>query len=236
MQTCFRQLKPWISWMIFFTPSSFVFYFRLKGESNPSLLYTDYNVLANQYMMDSTICAQCGIAAEGMQHCGGCHTVKYCSCDCQRQHWRGGHKHECARLDRPSPTASSSSAGPGSAPDNPLSTRTTFRMNLADMMRMYDPGNPCAERLPQRETDPADTIYYLMTAIEGINDRTLFGPFHTREAFVPSLFSKVSSCAPLAVPGLEEYLSVAGLDAFTYYRSPLLVVRVESLEPPAPLK
>lgn len=34
--------------------------------------------------------------------CGRCSSVKYCSKDCQRKHWKAGHKQECDDLMRKS--------------------------------------------------------------------------------------------------------------------------------------
>ncbi len=33
-----------------------------------------------------------------LKQCGGCRAVRYCSADCQRVHWREGHKAECREL------------------------------------------------------------------------------------------------------------------------------------------
>lgn len=48
-------------------------------------------------------CAACGATAEGagvrkLLRCSGCQVVRYCGPACQRAHWRGGHKTECAGL------------------------------------------------------------------------------------------------------------------------------------------
>ena len=43
-------------------------------------------------------CAGCGVVAPHLRSCGACRSVAYCSTDCQRKHWRAGHKRECAAL------------------------------------------------------------------------------------------------------------------------------------------
>lgn len=44
-------------------------------------------------------CSQCGAAAPHLRACSKCKTVKYCSRECQKKHWReGGHRGECRRL------------------------------------------------------------------------------------------------------------------------------------------
>ncbi|KAG2500979.1 hypothetical protein HYH03_000801 [Edaphochlamys debaryana] len=46
---------------------------------------------------------RCGVFAAGaeaelgLKQCGGCRAVRYCCTECQRQHWRGGHKAECGQ-------------------------------------------------------------------------------------------------------------------------------------------
>ena len=30
-----------------------------------------------------------------LKQCGGCRAVRYCGADCQRAHWREGHRSEC---------------------------------------------------------------------------------------------------------------------------------------------
>lgn len=45
-------------------------------------------------------CAQCGAVEEAgrkerLKKCTGCRTVSYCNVDCQRAHWRAGHKAAC---------------------------------------------------------------------------------------------------------------------------------------------
>jgi len=42
-----------------------------------------------------TTCSCCGAASSSLKRCGGCHAVSYCSVDCQRSHWKAGHKTAC---------------------------------------------------------------------------------------------------------------------------------------------
>jgi hypothetical protein len=47
-------------------------------------------------------CAKCkvGMSKKNLYRCGRCHSVFYCSKDCQVDHWKqnGGHKQECKKL------------------------------------------------------------------------------------------------------------------------------------------
>ena len=59
----------------------------------------NYLSMASQTL--SVQCSRCRTsrAAEFIKLCGGCHTTKYCSVDCQRADWReGGHKLECKKI------------------------------------------------------------------------------------------------------------------------------------------
>ncbi|GAB4821132.1 hypothetical protein N2152v2_008178 [Parachlorella kessleri] len=42
-------------------------------------------------------CDKCGRLALSAKACGGCRRVYYCSKECQRQHWRSGHREECQK-------------------------------------------------------------------------------------------------------------------------------------------
>ena len=50
-------------------------------------------------------CTQCGATHGAMKRCQGCHAVSYCSKECQKAGWNGGHKVDCqfagivARMD-----------------------------------------------------------------------------------------------------------------------------------------
>ena len=49
------------------------------------------------------LCAMCGKTgkeAGTLWKCGGCRVSKYCSRECHREHWRGGHKELCMRVQR----------------------------------------------------------------------------------------------------------------------------------------
>ena len=49
-----------------------------------------------------TTCAWCnkGGGKLSLSRCGGCKSVSYCSAECQRTHWKKGHKQECAAMTR----------------------------------------------------------------------------------------------------------------------------------------
>jgi len=43
-------------------------------------------------------CFVCGRHAGQMSACSGCGFVRYCSTECQRVHWRAGHRNDCNRI------------------------------------------------------------------------------------------------------------------------------------------
>eukprot|EP00899_Mesostigma_viride_P027528 jgi/Mesvir1/7960/Mv11872-RA.1 len=43
-------------------------------------------------------CFGCGVRAESLRKCAQCRLAEYCSPDCQRKHWKEGHKTACARM------------------------------------------------------------------------------------------------------------------------------------------
>ena len=51
---------------------------------------------------DFCSCGACGkepsATGKRLQVCAGCRSVSYCSKQCQREHWKNGHKAECERL------------------------------------------------------------------------------------------------------------------------------------------
>ncbi len=67
--------------------------------------------------------------------CGGCRSAAYCSRKCQKQHWRGGHKHQCQAVPR--------SAGSRAAKKKPAVV--ALMKMLSNEQCMCDPRNgPCA--------------------------------------------------------------------------------------------
>lgn len=46
-------------------------------------------------------CDGCRKLSEKLQKCAGCELATYCSKDCQRQHWRAGHKSGCRSFSKP---------------------------------------------------------------------------------------------------------------------------------------
>ncbi|KAL9063519.1 MAG: hypothetical protein Q9157_008203 [Trypethelium eluteriae] len=84
------------------------------------------------------------------------------------------------------------------------STRSTMRLNFA------------ALRYDRPKVDPPDTIYFLTTAIPNDDDWSVLGPFENREKTLPSLFDKVVSINPSALPELEELVALSKGD-FAHY-------------------
>jgi hypothetical protein len=57
---------------------------------------------------EMSICANCGRAAGAqlnLQACAACQAVQYCSKECQRVSWNGGHKEQCRLLPTQQPEA-----------------------------------------------------------------------------------------------------------------------------------
>eukprot|EP00038_Savillea_parva_P018184 m.22608 g.22608 ORF g.22608 m.22608 type:complete len:385 (+) comp4005_c0_seq1:22-1176(+) len=54
------------------------------------------------------VCASCGTKAErrSMKLCGRCQSVSYCNAECQKAHWRSGHKKVCAPPQAAAPAPS----------------------------------------------------------------------------------------------------------------------------------
>ncbi|KAI0738892.1 ankyrin [Daedaleopsis nitida] len=49
--------------------------------------------------MDGKACGACGRTDVSLKFCAVCHAVRYCSRECQREHWRKTHKTECIAFD-----------------------------------------------------------------------------------------------------------------------------------------
>ncbi|KAF2232439.1 hypothetical protein EV356DRAFT_534555 [Viridothelium virens] len=84
------------------------------------------------------------------------------------------------------------------------STHSTMLLNFA------------ALRSDRPKDDPPDTIYFLTTAIPNDDDWSVLGPFENREKTLPSLFDKVVSINPSALPELEELVALTKGD-FAHY-------------------
>jgi hypothetical protein len=94
---------------------------------------------------------------------------------------------------------------------NSNSSRTVLRMNLGAM-----------QKRPDQVEDEANTIFYLMTHTPHERDFSIFGPFHKREAFLPSLAHKVIEKAPTSVSMLDDMFGMpGGLQAFVHVDLPL---------------
>ena len=47
----------------------------------------------------ASFCAQCGVTPSNLSVCARCKAVSYCSKECQRVHWKAGHKKACCSED-----------------------------------------------------------------------------------------------------------------------------------------
>eukprot|EP00899_Mesostigma_viride_P026889 jgi/Mesvir1/7385/Mv19186-RA.1 len=45
-----------------------------------------------------SLCWGCEAASSSLQRCGRCRLAQYCSQECQKKHWKGGHREACAKL------------------------------------------------------------------------------------------------------------------------------------------
>merc|ERR1711879_944961 len=46
-------------------------------------------------LANARACRKCGNKTEALFKCSGCGSVWYCSTQCQKSHWKEGHKHVC---------------------------------------------------------------------------------------------------------------------------------------------
>ena len=44
------------------------------------------------------VCGECGETGSNLLTCGRCKVIFYCNVNCQKKHWKGGHKEECKEL------------------------------------------------------------------------------------------------------------------------------------------
>ena len=75
-------------------------------EAAAMLRFLDDHASGRTYARDRPCsCAACGkepsATGKRLQVCAGCRSVSYCSKQCQREHWKNGHKAECERLRHP---------------------------------------------------------------------------------------------------------------------------------------
>ena len=66
-------------------------------------------------------CDQCGVegAKSAFKHCAACREATYCSPECQRTHWKAGHKHKCVKQNRAGAPAAAAAAAPAAASRRP---------------------------------------------------------------------------------------------------------------------
>lgn len=54
----------------------------------------------NADMSVTVRCSFCGQRSPDLLRCNRCKEVYYCSKDCQRGHWRAGHREQCVAVNR----------------------------------------------------------------------------------------------------------------------------------------
>lgn len=79
-----------------------------------------------------------------LRACSQCHTVSYCSVDCQRQHWRAGHKLSCG---------STISNEPRAQKKKPTIKTTDYATNKKDMEKEWDAHNKEYRKLLKETSD-----------------------------------------------------------------------------------
>ncbi|KAG7375659.1 hypothetical protein PHYPSEUDO_000301 [Phytophthora pseudosyringae] len=104
----------------------------------------------NKYMESGTLCAGCGnppYPGEGLSACGVCKTVKYCTRDCQRVHWKRIHRHMCNNAALLSYcTVMTEDATPDERA-GPGKKKSTARQEPAPAKKVYPPPNVPHEEL-----------------------------------------------------------------------------------------
>jgi hypothetical protein len=80
------------------------YYFFLLPTGNLNILRTGNERYAKNFMLNNALllelpaaCAWCGDQSSKLKTCKGCRETKYCSRDCQREHYEDGHKN-CKRI------------------------------------------------------------------------------------------------------------------------------------------
>ena len=78
-----------------------------KGTSTAAAIAGNPETLA-LLKRRSQKCAVCGITAQeknkkALKRCSGCGLVCYCDQDCQRKHWKNGHKETCKKTNQSNP-------------------------------------------------------------------------------------------------------------------------------------
>ena len=69
-------------------------------------------LLHNRTSRDMDICIRCG--KSGRYRCSGCNSVSYCGAQCQKEHWKRGHKGQCKALQTGQSSSILSLSGEGS--------------------------------------------------------------------------------------------------------------------------
>ena len=80
------------------------YYFFLLRTGNLKILTTSNPRYALKFILNNALllelpaaCAWCGDKSSKLKKCGGCRETKYCSRDCQKEHYNDGHKN-CERI------------------------------------------------------------------------------------------------------------------------------------------
>jgi len=93
--------------------------------------------------------------------------------------------------------------------------RTVMRFSINNFQALL--GRNSAPSSPQ----PTDTIYYLKTETPHLHDFSVFGPFHLREAIVPSIRQKLQQTSPAGLATFDDLISRMGLSSFEHIVAPL---------------
>ena len=89
---------------VYGTDGVMFYYFFLLPTGNLKILTTSNTRYALNFILNNALllelraaCAWCGDKSSKLKKCGGCRETKYCSPDCQKQHYKDGHK-KCKRI------------------------------------------------------------------------------------------------------------------------------------------
>ena len=73
------------------------------------MCWTDHAKSKTRRSLARRVCIHCfssvPLSAPSLRICAGCHGPRYCSLDCAKAHWRGGHRDVCSRAHAPAVAA-----------------------------------------------------------------------------------------------------------------------------------
>jgi MYND finger len=73
--------------------------FRKEGRKllNAQRNLQDGEMCANCFVLEKELLDESPSQSQGLMKCGKCQQIKYCSKECQREHWKKAHKKQCCK-------------------------------------------------------------------------------------------------------------------------------------------